>query len=214
MSLNIPERDLERRFPRSLKNLLLEFSTAADHCACLMNDGEELVLIFKQEGEKKTEHAYRPLKADNRAHLIAFDLRDQSPIDKQGASRHDGKASRSVFVISMNGGVEQQLPEGFVHAQCRTGPGWDTRSTGCLSNAKRRRSLKKGKDSLNTADTGNLPKASDLSDILQVFEVADILTFLHEITGFFCQFCVNIIRIFSTKVFLTSIETRRISVYK
>ncbi len=50
---NIPERDLDRRFPRSLRNLLLEFSSAADHCACFMNDSKEPVLIFEQEGETR-----------------------------------------------------------------------------------------------------------------------------------------------------------------
>ena len=47
---NIPLEDIERRFPRSLKNLLTEFSTAATHCICFMNDSEEPVLIFEQEG--------------------------------------------------------------------------------------------------------------------------------------------------------------------
>ena len=50
---NIPERDIERRFPRSLKNLLTIFSAAADHCACFMNDSEEPVLIFEQQGETR-----------------------------------------------------------------------------------------------------------------------------------------------------------------
>lgn len=50
---NIPVRDIERRFPRSLNNLLSEFSTAADHCACFMNDSEEPVLIFEQQGETR-----------------------------------------------------------------------------------------------------------------------------------------------------------------
>ena len=50
---NIAERDIERRFPRSLKNLLTIFSAAADHCACFMNDSEEPVLIFEQQGETR-----------------------------------------------------------------------------------------------------------------------------------------------------------------
>ncbi|MBI9087145.1 MAG: hypothetical protein JEZ11_26360 [Desulfobacterales bacterium] len=48
---DIPVTDIKRRFPRSLKNLLSEFSALADHCACFMNDGEEPVLIFEQQGE-------------------------------------------------------------------------------------------------------------------------------------------------------------------
>lgn len=50
---NVPERDIERRFPRSLKNLLTEFSVAANHCTCFMNDSEEPMLIFEQEGETR-----------------------------------------------------------------------------------------------------------------------------------------------------------------
>ena len=42
--------DIERRFPRSLKNLLTEFRAMATHCACFMNDGDKPVPIFEQEG--------------------------------------------------------------------------------------------------------------------------------------------------------------------
>ncbi len=48
---NIPIQDIERRFPRSLQNLLNEFSSAADRTQCFMNDGEVPQLVFVQQGE-------------------------------------------------------------------------------------------------------------------------------------------------------------------
>lgn len=50
---NIPTKDIERRFPRSLRNLLEEFSHRADSCICFMNDGESPVLIFEQRGNDR-----------------------------------------------------------------------------------------------------------------------------------------------------------------
>jgi len=50
---NIPARDIERRFPRSIHNLLHLFSHAVDRCICFMNDGEEPVLLFEQNNEKR-----------------------------------------------------------------------------------------------------------------------------------------------------------------
>jgi len=50
---NIPLRDIERRFPRSLHNLFHLFSHAVDHCICFMNDGDEPVLLFEQNGENR-----------------------------------------------------------------------------------------------------------------------------------------------------------------
>ncbi|WP_246065260.1 zeta toxin family protein [Hydrocarboniclastica marina] len=44
---NIPEKDILRRFPRSLNNLLNLFSTVVDHCACFMNDRTPPKLIFE-----------------------------------------------------------------------------------------------------------------------------------------------------------------------
>lgn len=35
---NIPVKDIERRFPRSLSNLFQNFSSIVDHCLCFMND--------------------------------------------------------------------------------------------------------------------------------------------------------------------------------
>jgi predicted ABC-type ATPase len=50
---NIPEQDIERRFPRSLNNLLNVFSHAVDRCVCFMNDGENPVPVFEQQGENR-----------------------------------------------------------------------------------------------------------------------------------------------------------------
>ena len=46
----IPLADIDRRFPRSLYNLLHLFSYRVDHCVCFMNDGSAPVLIFEQHG--------------------------------------------------------------------------------------------------------------------------------------------------------------------
>lgn len=48
---NIPVKDIERRFPRSLNNLLNHFSHRVNRCACFMNDGETPVLVFEQTGD-------------------------------------------------------------------------------------------------------------------------------------------------------------------
>jgi len=53
---NIPQKDIQRRFPRSLRNLLHEFSIAADHCTCLMNSESPPTLVFENEGEKRIIH--------------------------------------------------------------------------------------------------------------------------------------------------------------
>jgi predicted ABC-type ATPase len=47
---NIPVADIERRFPRSLRHLLNDFSHRVDVCTCFMNDGESPVLVFEQRG--------------------------------------------------------------------------------------------------------------------------------------------------------------------
>ena len=49
----IPEADIERRFPRSLRHLLDDFSHRVDHCACFMNNGEHPVLVFDQRGDHR-----------------------------------------------------------------------------------------------------------------------------------------------------------------
>jgi len=50
---NIPVADIERRFPRSLRHLLDDFSHRVDSCICFMNDGESPVLVFEQRGENR-----------------------------------------------------------------------------------------------------------------------------------------------------------------
>lgn len=49
----IPEADIERRFPRSLRHLLNDFSRRVDRCICFMNDGENPELIFELCGEQR-----------------------------------------------------------------------------------------------------------------------------------------------------------------
>ena len=46
---NIPVSDIERRFPRSLRNLFEEYSYLVDHCICFMNDESPPVLVFEQK---------------------------------------------------------------------------------------------------------------------------------------------------------------------
>ncbi|MGB6014345.1 MAG: zeta toxin family protein, partial [Nodosilinea sp.] len=50
---NIPLEDIERRFPRSLQNLLNEFSYAVDRTQCFMNEDDSPQLIFEQQGETR-----------------------------------------------------------------------------------------------------------------------------------------------------------------
>ena len=57
---NIPVSAIERRFPRSLHNLLTEFSCLADQTYCYMNDGKVPVLIFEQQ-EKNRKIVNEPL---------------------------------------------------------------------------------------------------------------------------------------------------------
>jgi predicted ABC-type ATPase len=49
----IPEADIERRFPRSLRHLLNDFSQRVDRCICFMNDGENPELVFEQCGDQR-----------------------------------------------------------------------------------------------------------------------------------------------------------------
>ncbi|WP_008317591.1 zeta toxin family protein [Leptolyngbya sp. PCC 6406] len=50
---NIPLEDIERRFPRSLRNLLHEFSHAVDRTQCFMNNGDTPQPVFIQQGETR-----------------------------------------------------------------------------------------------------------------------------------------------------------------
>ncbi|NEP63763.1 MAG: hypothetical protein F6K31_43875 [Symploca sp. SIO2G7] len=51
---NIPLADIERRFPRSLRNLLTEFGSITDRTRCFMNSGEVPELIFVQQDNERT----------------------------------------------------------------------------------------------------------------------------------------------------------------
>jgi predicted ABC-type ATPase len=48
---NIPAADIERRFSRSLANLLNVFSAEVDACRCYLNAETVPVLVFEQQGE-------------------------------------------------------------------------------------------------------------------------------------------------------------------
>lgn len=50
---NISIKDIERRFSRSLNNLLNEFSGKVDQCSCFMNDSKSPTLIFEQQGKNR-----------------------------------------------------------------------------------------------------------------------------------------------------------------
>lgn len=60
---NIPLKDIERRFARSLRNLLEEFSHIVDNCQCFMNIASQPELIFEQHGDERNiiESAYYQL---------------------------------------------------------------------------------------------------------------------------------------------------------
>lgn len=51
---DIPLHDIERRFARSLKNLLAVFSPVVDHCLCFMSISAEPILVFEQVGSQRT----------------------------------------------------------------------------------------------------------------------------------------------------------------
>ena len=48
---NIPVHDIERRFPRSLRNLLNDYRMRVDVCICYMNSNDETRIIFRQAGD-------------------------------------------------------------------------------------------------------------------------------------------------------------------
>jgi len=50
---NIPVADIERRFSRSLSNLLSDFSEAATSCLCFINNELTPVLVFEQNGKDR-----------------------------------------------------------------------------------------------------------------------------------------------------------------
>jgi predicted ABC-type ATPase len=51
---DVPERDLRRRFPRSLHNLLNEFSERVDEIFCFLNDSALPRLVFAQKSRART----------------------------------------------------------------------------------------------------------------------------------------------------------------
>ena len=54
---DIPLKDIKRRFPRSLRNLLLDYSYQVDNCLCLMNAGKMPIRVFEQKhDDRKVEH--------------------------------------------------------------------------------------------------------------------------------------------------------------
>ena len=63
---NIPTADIERRFARSLFNLLAVFSAEVDACRCFMNSGATPELVFEQQGALRNVVA-----PDHFAHLKA-----------------------------------------------------------------------------------------------------------------------------------------------
>lgn len=50
---NIPLKDIERRFSRSLYNLLADYSYAASNCSCFMNTHDEPTLVFEQQDTQR-----------------------------------------------------------------------------------------------------------------------------------------------------------------
>lgn len=50
---NIPSQDIERRFPRSLHNLLNEFAPRADQTRCFMNSGKAPEPVFQQADDDR-----------------------------------------------------------------------------------------------------------------------------------------------------------------
>jgi predicted ABC-type ATPase len=50
---DIPLKDIERRFPRSLTNLLDVFSVEVDICRCFMNNNQLPELVFEQQYQSR-----------------------------------------------------------------------------------------------------------------------------------------------------------------
>jgi len=51
---SIPLKDIMRRFPKSLNNLLGDFSDQADRTRCFMNSGDAPELVFEQKNDSRT----------------------------------------------------------------------------------------------------------------------------------------------------------------
>ena len=50
---DIPPRDIERRFVRSVENLFAVYASLADRTVCFLNDGESPEIVFSQRGERR-----------------------------------------------------------------------------------------------------------------------------------------------------------------
>jgi predicted ABC-type ATPase len=48
---NIPPKDIERRFARSLRNLLNDYSQAANRTRCFMNTDDKPAPVFELQGD-------------------------------------------------------------------------------------------------------------------------------------------------------------------
>jgi predicted ABC-type ATPase len=53
---SIQPSDIRRRFPRSVRHLLHDFSPRVDRCTCFMNHAARPVLVFEQNGLARTIH--------------------------------------------------------------------------------------------------------------------------------------------------------------
>ena len=60
---SIPSVDIERRFPKSLQNLLGDFSDAVDRTRCLLNDRDVPSLVFHQTKEGRIIHRQKQYNA-------------------------------------------------------------------------------------------------------------------------------------------------------
>lgn len=53
---NIPESDIERRFPKSLRNLLNDYRMRVDACVCYMWEDGTAKVVFQQCGVSCVVH--------------------------------------------------------------------------------------------------------------------------------------------------------------
>lgn len=51
---SIAPADIERRYPRSLRNFLEGYAGAADYSRCFLNSGRVPEIVFRQQGERRT----------------------------------------------------------------------------------------------------------------------------------------------------------------
>lgn len=66
---DIPAADIERRFARSLRHLLHDFSHRVDRCQCFLNSGASMELVFLQNGTTRVVH-----HANHYQHLVQESL--------------------------------------------------------------------------------------------------------------------------------------------